>query len=81
MEGIIHFLNQFSKEVRKEEAGLKVLGMLCRDFLYPVWRVSWAELEGCCTRTVCGAVMFLWVPALVAKAEEWAWKRVVLRDK
>lgn len=28
MEGIINFLNQFSKGVRKEEAGLKVLGML-----------------------------------------------------
>lgn len=43
--------------------------MLCLCSVSPVQWVSWAELEGCYTRTICRAVLFSGVPALLAKAE------------
>jgi len=53
--------------------------MLCLCSLSPVQWVSWAELEGCCTRTICRAVVDSGVPALLDKAL--AWKRIALEDR
>lgn len=58
-----------------------MLGMLCLCSLSPVQWVNWAELEGCHTRIRCSSVFFSGVPALLAKAEESAWKRIALEDR
>lgn len=79
MEGV-----NFSEPVLwrdEKEARQRVLGMLCLCYWPPLQWVSWTELEGCYTRAMCRAVLFSGVLALLAKAEELAWKRIVLQNK
>lgn len=55
--------------------------MVCLCSQSPLQWVSWTELEGCYTRAICRAILFSGVLALLAKAEELAWKRIVLENK